>query len=78
MSPSTSSWLNTDSPLNRASNSWPSQQLAIPTVQPVYIIEAMKLMNELVAEVSGKIVEIVVENSQPVEFGQRPMRVKPS
>lgn len=54
------------------------QKLAIPTVQPVYIIEAMKLMNELVAEVSGKIVEIVVENSQPVEFGQRPMRVKPS
>lgn len=38
--------------------------------QPVCIIEAMKLMNEIEAEVEGKIVEILVENGQPVEFGQ--------
>lgn len=36
----------------------------------VCIIEAMKLMNEIEAEISGKIVEILVENGQPVEFGQ--------
>ncbi len=36
----------------------------------VCIVEAMKLMNEIDAEVSGKIVEICVENGQPVEFGQ--------
>lgn len=34
------------------------------------IIEAMKLLNEIEAEVSGTVKEILVENSQPVEFGQ--------
>ncbi len=34
------------------------------------IIEAMKLMNEIEAEVRGRIVSIVVENAQPVEYGQ--------
>ena len=45
--------------------------------QTVCIIEAMKLMNELEAEVSGKIVDILVENAEPVEFGQVLMRVDP-
>ncbi len=45
--------------------------------QTVCIIEAMKLMNELEAEVSGEIVEILVNNAEPVEFGQPLMRVKP-
>jgi biotin carboxyl carrier protein/tetratricopeptide (TPR) repeat protein len=49
----------------------------IQTGQTVCIIEAMKLMNELEAEVSGEIVEILVQNSQPVEFGQPLMRVRP-
>lgn len=44
----------------------------------VCIIEAMKLMNELEAEVSGEVVEILVENAQPIEFGQVLMRVKPN
>ena len=34
------------------------------------IIEAMKVMNEIKAEISGEIVEILVENGEPVEFGQ--------
>lgn len=38
--------------------------------QAVCIIEAMKLMNEIEAEVEGKIVEVLVENGQAVEFGQ--------
>ena len=38
--------------------------------QVVCIIEAMKLMNEIEAEVSGRIIEICVEDGQPVEFGQ--------
>ena len=46
--------------------------------QTVCILEAMKLMNELEAEVSGEIVEILVENGTPVEFGQVLMRVKQS
>ncbi len=46
--------------------------------QPVCVLEAMKLMNELEAEVSGEVVEILVENGTPVEFGQVLMRVKPS
>lgn len=46
--------------------------------QTVCIIEAMKLMNELEAEVAGEIVEILVENAAPVEFGQTLMLVKPA
>lgn len=38
--------------------------------QVVCIIEAMKLMNEIEADVSGKVVEICVENGQTIEFGQ--------
>ncbi len=45
--------------------------------QPVCILEAMKLMNELEAEVGGEVLEILVENGTPVEFGQVLMRVKP-
>ncbi len=41
----------------------------------VCIIEAMKIMNEIQAEASGKIVEILVENGQPVEFGQKLFRL---
>ena len=50
----------------------------ISTGQTVCILEAMKLMNELEAEVSGEVVEILVENGTPVEFGQVLMRVKPA
>jgi len=39
------------------------------------IVEAMKLMNELESEISGRIVEICVENAQPVEFGQVLFRI---
>jgi acetyl-CoA carboxylase biotin carboxyl carrier protein len=46
--------------------------------QTVCIIEAMKLMNELEAETSGQVMEILVENGQPVEFGQILMYVNPS
>jgi acetyl-CoA carboxylase biotin carboxyl carrier protein len=46
--------------------------------QTVCIIEAMKLMNELEAEVAGQVMEILVENGQPVEFGQTLMYVNPA
>jgi acetyl-CoA carboxylase biotin carboxyl carrier protein len=46
--------------------------------QTVCIIEAFKVMNELEAEVSGEVMEILVENGQAVEFGQPLMRVKPA
>jgi len=42
------------------------------------IIEAMKLMNELESEVDGTIVEILVENAHPVEYGQVLFRVDPA
>ena len=45
--------------------------------QTVCIIEAMKLMNEIEAEVAGQIVEIAVANGEPVEFGQTLMWVNP-
>jgi acetyl-CoA carboxylase biotin carboxyl carrier protein len=50
----------------------------IQSGQTVCIIEAMKLMNELEAEVTGEVVEILVKNADPVEFGQPLMRVKPN
>ncbi len=45
--------------------------------QTVCIIEAMKIMNEIEAELGGVVREICVENSQPVEFGQVLYRVDP-
>ena len=38
--------------------------------QVICIIEAMKLMNEIKSEIKGKILEILVDNAEPVEFGQ--------
>ncbi|HEX7366725.1 MAG TPA: acetyl-CoA carboxylase biotin carboxyl carrier protein [Pelobium sp.] len=46
--------------------------------QVLCIIEAMKLFNEIESEVSGKIVKILVENSQPVEYDQPLFLVDPS
>ena len=45
--------------------------------QTVCIIEAMKLMNEIEAEVSGQVMEIAVENGEPVEYGQTLMWINP-
>ncbi len=45
--------------------------------QVLCIIEAMKLMNEIEAEVNGKVVEIVAENGEPVEYGQTLMWIMP-
>ena len=42
----------------------------------VCIIEAMKMMNEIKAEVAGKVVEVCVEDGQPVEYGQVLMYVE--
>ena len=42
----------------------------------VCIVEAMKVMNEIKAEVAGEVVEVLVENGQPVEFDQPLFRVK--
>jgi len=46
--------------------------------QTICILEAMKLMNEIESEFNAEIVEILVENGTPVEFGQALMRVKQS
>jgi len=50
----------------------------VATGQTLCIIEAMKIMNELESEVSGVVREILVEDAQPVEFGQVLFRVEPS
>jgi acetyl-CoA carboxylase biotin carboxyl carrier protein len=44
----------------------------------VCIIEAMKVMNEIKAEVKGVITSVVVENAKPVEFGQPLFKVRPN
>jgi acetyl-CoA carboxylase biotin carboxyl carrier protein len=52
----------------------PGQEINEESV--VCIIEAMKVMNEIKAEVRGVIVEVLVENGTPVQFGQPLFRVK--
>jgi biotin carboxyl carrier protein len=42
----------------------------------VCIIEAMKIMNEIQAEAKGTVTEVLVENGQPVEYGQRLFKIK--
>ncbi len=49
----------------------------IKSGQTVCIIEAMKLMNEIEAEISGQVIEILVQNGEPVEYGQSLMRINP-
>lgn len=44
--------------------------------QVLCIVEAMKLMNEIESDIAGKIVEVLVENGKPVEFGDRLFRVE--
>jgi acetyl-CoA carboxylase biotin carboxyl carrier protein len=46
--------------------------------QVLCIVEAMKLMNEIEAEVAGRVAEILVDNGQPVEFGQALFRIEPA
>lgn len=45
--------------------------------QTVCIIEAMKLMNEIETEISGQVMEILVQNGESVEYGQPLMRINP-
>ena len=45
--------------------------------QTVCIIEAMKLMNEIEAESRGRVVKILIENAQPVEYGQKLFLIEP-
>lgn len=45
--------------------------------QVICIIEAMKLMNEIKSEVKGKVLEILVDNAEPVEFGQPLLLIEP-
>ena len=44
--------------------------------QTLCIVEAMKLMNEIESEVAGKVLEVLVQNGQPVEFGQPLFRIE--
>ena len=46
--------------------------------QTLCIVEAMKLMNEIEADVGGTIVEILVEDAQPVQFGQPLFKIRPA
>jgi acetyl-CoA carboxylase biotin carboxyl carrier protein len=49
---------------------------AVKPGQTLCIVEAMKLMNEIEAEVSGTVVEVYAQNGKPVEFGQKLFRIK--
>jgi acetyl-CoA carboxylase biotin carboxyl carrier protein len=50
----------------------------VHTESVVCIIEAMKVMNEIKAEVKGVITQVLVENAKPVEFGQPLFKVRPA
>ena len=51
---------------------------SISVGQTICILEAMKLMNEIESEFNGEVVEVLVDNGTPVEFGQVLMRVRKS
>jgi acetyl-CoA carboxylase biotin carboxyl carrier protein len=44
---------------------------------PLCIVEAMKLMNEIPSDIAGEVVRVYVENSHPVEFGQKLFGIRP-
>jgi oxaloacetate decarboxylase alpha subunit len=46
--------------------------------QVICVIEAMKLMNEIKSEIKGKLLEILVDNGEPVEFGQPILLIEPA
>lgn len=46
--------------------------------QVVCIVEAMKLMNEIKSEIKGRIIEVLVDNAEPVEFGQPLFLIEPT
>jgi acetyl-CoA carboxylase biotin carboxyl carrier protein len=50
--------------------------LAVREGQALCIVEAMKLMNEIEAECAGIVVDILVENGKPVEYGQQLFRIR--
>ncbi len=58
-------------------SSYVSMNEKISVGQVVCIVEAMKLMNEIESEVSGRVLKILVENAQPVEFGQAIFLIDP-
>jgi len=49
----------------------------IESGQVICVIEAMKLMNEIKSEIKGKVLEILVDNAEPVEFGQPMFLIEP-
>jgi len=49
----------------------------LETGQVICIIEAMKLMNEIKSEIKGRVVQILVDNAEPVEFGQPLFLIEP-
>lgn len=55
-----------------------SEGQAVKSGDVLCIVEAMKLMNEIEAEFSGKIVQILAENGQPVEFGEPLFVIQPA
>ena len=61
-----------------ASDAFVQEGDTISPGQVLCIVEAMKLMNEIEAEVSGTIVEILVDSGKPVEYGDRLFRIETS
>ncbi len=58
-------------------SSYVSLNEKISVGQVVCIVEAMKLMNEIESEISGRVAKIMIQNAQPVEFGQTLFLIDP-
>jgi acetyl-CoA carboxylase biotin carboxyl carrier protein len=84
--PSNPGWVDVTSPMVGTFYRSPSPEAPafvepgtrITRGDPLCIIEAMKLMNELEAEVEGTVREVMVQNGEPVEYGQVLFRVEPA
>ena len=57
-------------PPRRAASRWSKWAAVVKAGEPLCIIEAMKIMNEIEADVGGSITKLLAENGQAVEFGQ--------
>ena len=60
------------------SDAFTKEGATVKSGQTLCIIEAMKIMNEIPADIAGQVVDILVENGQPVEYNQPLFTIRPA
>ena len=60
------------------SDAFTEEGVTVKSGQTLCIIEAMKIMNEIPADITGQVIDILVENGQPVEYNQPLFTIRPA